>query len=73
MAFLWWPREWARCDTVTDGVTGLLFEPGNVDALAGTMQRLWNDPELCRTLGAAGRHRSPRNSTPPPTAPSDAA
>jgi glycosyltransferase involved in cell wall biosynthesis len=43
--------------TVSDGLTGLLFEPGDVADLAGKMQRLWDDVELCRKLGAAGRRR----------------
>lgn len=50
-------RIGALSHTVTDGVTGLLFEPGNVGELATQMQRLWGDPELCRRLGAAGRQR----------------
>jgi glycosyltransferase involved in cell wall biosynthesis len=43
--------------TVSDGVTGLLFEPGNIDELAAGMRTLWDDPALCRRLGAAGRRR----------------
>jgi glycosyltransferase involved in cell wall biosynthesis len=40
---------------VNDEVDGLLFEPGNARALAGALTRLWNDPVLCRKLGAAAR------------------
>ena len=43
--------------TVLDEKTGLLFEPGNVEQLAAAMWRLWDDPGLCRRLGAAGRDR----------------
>ena len=38
-------------------VTGLLVEPGSVDALAGVLNRLLGDVALCARLGAAGRHR----------------
>lgn len=41
-------------ELVEDGVTGLLFEPGNGEDLAQKMQMLWNDPELCRRMGRAG-------------------
>jgi glycosyltransferase involved in cell wall biosynthesis len=51
------PRIGALPYTVTDNVTGILFETGQVDALAGAMRRLWHDPGLCRQLGAAGRQR----------------
>jgi glycosyltransferase involved in cell wall biosynthesis len=44
-------------DPVSDGVTGLLFEPGNIDQLARAMRRLWDDPALCCKLGAAARLR----------------
>jgi glycosyltransferase involved in cell wall biosynthesis len=43
--------------TVTENVAGLLFDPGNAGDLAATMRRLWDDPALCRTLGAAGRRK----------------
>ena len=38
-------------------VTGLLVEPGSVDALAGALNRLLCDAALCARLGAAGRQR----------------
>ena len=50
-------RIGALQDTVLDGVTGMLFAPGDVDALARAMRLLWDDPALCRRLGEAGRHR----------------
>lgn len=43
--------------TVEDGVSGLLFEMGNVDELAARLTGLWHAPELCRSLGAEGRRR----------------
>lgn len=49
------PRIGALVDLVDDGTTGLLFETGNVDDLAEKLLAVWNDPDLCRSLGAAGR------------------
>jgi len=43
--------------TVTDGVTGLLFEPGDADDLARKLTVLLDDPALRRTMGQAGRRR----------------
>ncbi len=48
-------RIGALAETTVDNVTGLLFEPGNVDELAEKMRRVWNDAELCRRLGRGGR------------------
>lgn len=42
-------------DTVTHGETGLLVPPGDVDALAQALDRLFDDPELRMALGRAGR------------------
>jgi glycosyltransferase involved in cell wall biosynthesis len=44
-------------EAVVDGITGLLIEPGDVAALAQALQRLLDDPSLCRRLGEAGRTR----------------
>ncbi|MFK8049365.1 MAG: glycosyltransferase family 4 protein [Halioglobus sp.] len=49
------PRIGAMPDLVQDDVTGLLFETGNVEELTQKISRVWNDTELCRRLGAAGR------------------
>lgn len=46
-------RIGALNDTVREGQTGLHFAPGDAADLARQMRRLWDDPALCRTLGAA--------------------
>jgi glycosyltransferase involved in cell wall biosynthesis len=43
--------------TVTDGVTGLLFEPGEANDLARKIAVLLDDPDLRRRMGLAGRKR----------------
>jgi glycosyltransferase involved in cell wall biosynthesis len=40
-------------DIIVDGQTGLLVAPGDVEALAGALTRLVEDPELRSRLGAA--------------------
>jgi colanic acid/amylovoran biosynthesis glycosyltransferase len=42
-------------EIITDGVDGLLVEPRNVEALAGAMARLQDNPDLRRRLAQAGR------------------
>ena len=42
-------------EIVQDGVTGLLFDPGNAKDLAQQARVLWGDPELCCKLGLTGR------------------
>lgn len=44
-------------EIVEDGETGLLFEPGNVDALTDGLRKLLMDPERAAALGVAGRRR----------------
>jgi glycosyltransferase involved in cell wall biosynthesis len=44
-------------DLVIDEETGLLVQPGDVGALRAALQRLLDDEELRRRLGAAGRER----------------
>jgi glycosyltransferase involved in cell wall biosynthesis len=44
-------------EIVEDGVTGLLFEPGNSEELASKMKLLWGNPTLCRQMGQAGREK----------------
>lgn len=48
---------------VEDGVTGLLFEPGNVNDLARKMRVMWEDPALCGRMGLAGREKVIRTYT----------
>lgn len=45
---------------VEDGVTGLLFEPGNPSELADKIRLLWGNPELCKRMGEAGRQKANR-------------
>lgn len=47
-------------ELVDDDVTGLLFEPGNPEDLADKMKQLWENPNLCRKMGQAGREKSIR-------------
>jgi glycosyltransferase involved in cell wall biosynthesis len=42
-------------EIVDDGITGLLYEPGNADELADRIRTLWQNPALCQRLGDAGR------------------
>jgi glycosyltransferase involved in cell wall biosynthesis len=44
-------------DVVEDGVTGFLVRPGDTHAVAERLAILAGDPELRRTMGAAGRER----------------
>jgi glycosyltransferase involved in cell wall biosynthesis len=44
-------------EIVTDGVTGLLYEPGNAAALADRVRQLWRDPALGGRLGQAAREK----------------
>jgi glycosyltransferase involved in cell wall biosynthesis len=43
---------------------GLLVPPGDGQALAGAMKRLWEDPALCRRMGQAGRETAVRKYSP---------
>jgi glycosyltransferase involved in cell wall biosynthesis len=42
-------------EAVTDGVEGLLVPPRDADALADALTRLWQEPELRKRMGEAGR------------------
>jgi len=50
----------ATANLIEDGVDGLLFEPGNPHDLAQKVTQLWNDVELCRTLGRNARAKAIR-------------
>ncbi len=51
-------RIGALPETVIDGVTGLLAEPGDADDLARQLRRVWDDAGLARELGRNGRRRA---------------
>lgn len=53
-------RLGALTETVEDGVSGLLIEPGDVRDLAEKIECLWSNPDRCRQLGAVGRERITR-------------
>ncbi|MFP6736313.1 MAG: glycosyltransferase family 4 protein [Rhodospirillales bacterium] len=44
-------------ELITDGLSGILAEAGDVDDIAGAMESLIRSPELRRKLGAAGAAR----------------
>jgi glycosyltransferase involved in cell wall biosynthesis len=48
---------------VDEGLTGLLFEPGNVADLCDTLERLLDDTELRERMGRAGREKFERQFT----------
>jgi glycosyltransferase involved in cell wall biosynthesis len=51
-------------EIVEDGLTGLLFEPGDAQDLASKIALLWENPEWCRRLGEAGRAKALQDYTP---------
>jgi glycosyltransferase involved in cell wall biosynthesis len=51
-------------EIVDDGVTGLLFEPGNADDLGEKIHYLWDRPQLCRRMGQAAREKALREYSP---------
>jgi glycosyltransferase involved in cell wall biosynthesis len=50
-------------EVVLDGITGLLFPPGDAAALADRIDRLLSDCELRRRMGNAARERAEREFT----------
>ncbi len=50
-------RSGGHLETVVDGVTGYLTEPGNAEELAAKMLELFQHPDRAETLGNAGRLR----------------
>jgi glycosyltransferase involved in cell wall biosynthesis len=49
------PRIGSLPEIVADNQTGLLYEPGNVPELVEKIRTLCSRPDLCASLGAAGR------------------
>ena len=50
-------------EIIDEGQTGSLFEPGNPGDLVRQVRRLWEDPQLCRRMGIAGRQKVLREYT----------
>jgi glycosyltransferase involved in cell wall biosynthesis len=44
-------------EVVDHGIDGLLFEPGNTEALTEAVLRLARDPALCESMAASGREK----------------
>jgi len=51
-------RIYGVTDTIEDGITGLLFTPGNADELAGKMRSYLNSPSSIKEMGMAARKRT---------------
>lgn len=51
-------RSGAIAEIVSDGVTGLLFEPGTVEELVANIRSLHPDVPRCRQMGQAGRKKA---------------
>jgi len=47
-------------EIVDDGMTGLLFRAGDVGDMAAKIRALWEDPEMCRRMGAAAQEKAAR-------------
>ena len=52
----------STAEVVRDGESALLVPPGNVEAMAAALQRLYDDPALRAQLGAAARQLAPQYS-----------
>ena len=50
-------------EVISDGVTGLLFSPGDRDALTSALARLAGSSRLRRKLGRQARERCARDNT----------
>jgi glycosyltransferase involved in cell wall biosynthesis len=57
-------RLGAMADLIDEGVTGLLFEPGNAAELAQRLQWARDNPERMRRMGAQAREQYERKYTP---------
>lgn len=45
-------------EIVDDGITGLLFEPGNINDLVNKIKYLWAHPDACSKIGQNGREKA---------------
>lgn len=54
-------RVGGNVEVVEEGVTGLLVPPRDPDGLAVALLRIWDDADLARRLGQAGRQRVERH------------
>jgi glycosyltransferase involved in cell wall biosynthesis len=52
----------STAEVVRDGESALLVPPGNVEAMAAALRRLYDDPALRERLGAAARQLAPQYS-----------
>jgi glycosyltransferase involved in cell wall biosynthesis len=50
-------------DVVRDGIEGIIVKPGDVDAIAAAIEKLYRDPELVEQMGQAARRRVVENFT----------
>jgi len=51
-------RTGGTADAVNDGITGLLFDPENIDDVARSLELLMNSAHLRQRFGEAGRRRA---------------
>jgi glycosyltransferase involved in cell wall biosynthesis len=56
------PKDTALEDAVEDGVTGMVFERGNVEELVGCLRRLSEDDRLVGRMSRAAYERWSRES-----------
>ena len=42
-------------EVVDDNLTGLLFQPGDINDLVQKLEYLWNNQAICQSMGEAGR------------------
>lgn len=54
------PRIGGIPEIVEDGVTGLLYTPGNSTELAEKINFLWQHPDICHHMGEAGQRKARR-------------
>lgn len=57
-------RTGGNQSAVEDGITGVLFSPGDPEDLARAVRRLYADPEACARMGAQARAKVKREFSP---------